>query len=149
MLTGLFACSVDTHRVCLPAQTLRRSRLPISTSTDSRPVAANNGTQNIGILLGKAEGTCRPLSISACTALPINVLTPAFNGDGKPDGAVTNGSAVSILPGNGDGTVGGDGLLDRAASISNNVEILLEKQTERFTWVPVFRSRGERLGYAC
>jgi hypothetical protein len=80
-----------------------------------------------------------------------------FNGDGIPDLAVANGSAVSVLLGNGDGTFqapvsyaagigpifvaagdfNGDGKLDLAVAISGGVRVLLGNGDGTFQTTPI------------
>jgi len=67
---------------------------------------ANNGSNNVSVLLGNGDGTFQsPVNYLAGPS-PSFMAAGDFNGDGKIDLAVTNGSAntVSILLGNGDGT---------------------------------------------
>jgi FG-GAP-like repeat/FG-GAP repeat len=71
-------------------------------------LALNSGSGNVSILLGNGDGTF----MTAVNfdlhpfAQPQSVATGDFNGDGRPDLAVsdTGGSTVSVLLGNGDGT---------------------------------------------
>ena len=112
---------------------------------------ANEGRNNISILLGKGDGTFQAAvnyGLGSGTPEPAAVAVGDFNGDGKLDLAVANAgtSNVTVLLGNGDGTfqapvdyaagsgfsvaVGdfnGDGKLDLAVAnvASNNISVLL------------------------
>jgi hypothetical protein len=109
---------------------------------------ANNGSNNVSILLGNGDGTFQAAVDYGAGTEPWSVAVGDFNGDGKLDLVVANeGGNVSILLGNGDGTfqaavnygaeseptsvaVGdfnGDGKLDLAVANygSSNVSILL------------------------
>jgi hypothetical protein len=101
------------------------------------------------ILIGNGDGTFQPRVDYATAKFPSQVAVGDFNGDGKPDLAVTDGEGyyrnVSILMGNGDGTfqppvdygagnqpfgiaVGdfnGDGKPDLVTSNFNTVSVLL------------------------
>jgi FG-GAP-like repeat/Cep192 domain 4/HYDIN/CFA65/VesB-like, Ig-like domain/FG-GAP repeat len=119
-------------------------------------VTADAGIGDISVLLGNGDGTFQPpVNYSSGSSLsdPQIVIAADFNGDGKPDLAVTdyNAGSVAILLGNGDGTfqqfhlytsgpisaVGlaagdfnGDGKLDLAVTnaaqnVGNTVSILL------------------------
>ncbi len=69
---------------------------------------ADSGSSVVGVFLGLGNGKLKPqVSYSTgMTVYPANVVTGDFNGDGKPDLAVTNSgsSVLGILLGNGDGT---------------------------------------------
>jgi len=71
-------------------------------------VTVNAGDDSISILLGKGDGTFLPAVTYPVTpgANPYYVAAGDFNGDGKPDLAVTDfyTNNISILIGNGDGT---------------------------------------------
>ena len=58
------------------------------------------------MLLGNGDGTFQAAVNYAAGSRPYSVAVGDFNGDGKPDLAVANGSSndVSVLLGNGDGT---------------------------------------------
>jgi len=109
---------------------------------------ANNGSNNVSILLGNGDGAFQAAADYGAGTEPYSVAVGDFNGDGKLDVVVANeGGNVSILLGNGDGTfqaavnygaeseptsvaVGdfnGDGKLDLAVANygSSNVSILL------------------------
>jgi hypothetical protein len=67
-----------------------------------------------------------PAANYAVAANPLDVVVGDFNGDGKADLATINGTQVSVLPGNGDGTFGaaqttaaGSGLRSAAAGDFN------------------------------
>ena len=72
-------------------------------------VVANNNFQSlstVSVLLGKGNGTFRPVVNYPVGAGPTGVAIADFNGDGKLDIAVANtaSSDVSLLYGKGDGT---------------------------------------------
>ena len=60
----------------------------------------------VKILLGNGDGTFAPMPALIPGSLPLAIATADFNGDGKPDLAVTNSSdgTLSIFLGKGDGT---------------------------------------------
>jgi hypothetical protein len=79
----------------------------------------NEADNTVSVLLGKVDGTFAPQVTYATGLGPLSIATGDFNGDGNLDLAVTNGdctlqmpplppgcngSTVSILLGNGDGT---------------------------------------------
>jgi FG-GAP-like repeat/Putative Ig domain len=73
-------------------------------------VSAGLGTSGLAVSLGNGDGTFAP-AIGSPISLGQNlyaIVVADFNGDGKPDVAVTDSSAndVYILLGNGDGTFG-------------------------------------------
>jgi len=80
--------------------------------TNEGTVAQSNGT--VSILLGKGDGTFSPapaVPISGGAGIgPYSITTADFNGDGKPDLAVTlsndttYGGGLAVLLGRGDGT---------------------------------------------
>jgi hypothetical protein len=70
---------------------------------------ANNGSNDVSVLLGNGDGTFQPAANYSTGLSPVSVAVGDFNGDGKLDLAVVNsgtnvGSNVSVLLGNGDGT---------------------------------------------
>ena len=68
---------------------------------------ANNGGNNVSVLLSNGDGTFFPATPSFDAGdTPIKVVAGDFNGDGIPDLAVLNYNAntLSVLLGNGDGT---------------------------------------------
>jgi hypothetical protein len=72
-------------------------------------VVANNNYQQpstVSVLLGKGDGTFKPVVNYPVGSGPAGIAIADFNGDGKPDIAVANtGSAnVSVLYGKGNGT---------------------------------------------
>jgi hypothetical protein len=142
-----------------------RFQAPLSFDAGSNPVSvavgdfnrdgiadlavANNGSDNVSVLLGKGDGTFQPAVNYATGSGPNSVTSADLNGDGIPDLIVANisGQSVSVLLGKGDGTfqqavdcpAGGplysvavadfnrDGFLDLAATdaSNNNVSVLL------------------------
>jgi hypothetical protein len=64
---------------------------------------------SVSVLLGNGDGTLQPHVDFAVGVTPVGLAVADFNGDSKPDLAVTNanlglGNTVSILTGKGDGT---------------------------------------------
>jgi hypothetical protein len=102
---------------------------------------------SVGILLGKGDGTFKPVKNYAAGLFPASVAVGNINGDGIPDLVVAAYDRVAILLGNGDGTFqtaasyftgsnpvsvklgdfNGDGILDLAVAnlLSNDVSVLL------------------------
>lgn len=82
------------------------------TSTAPNPpndlIVANSGSNNVTILLGNGDGTFTeaPGSPIAVGKNPRSIVVADFDGDGKPDFAVTNftDNSISVFQGNGDGT---------------------------------------------
>jgi hypothetical protein len=71
-------------------------------------VVANQGSDNISVVLGNGDGSFQPATNYAVGFIPQAVGVGDFDGDGKPDVAVANNfapSSVSVLLGNGDGTL--------------------------------------------
>jgi len=77
-------------------------------NADGRPdlAVANEGSNNLSILLGNANGTFQPPVNYAVGTNSTSVAVGDFNADGQPDLAVTNSgnNNVSILLGNGGGS---------------------------------------------
>jgi FG-GAP-like repeat/CobQ/CobB/MinD/ParA nucleotide binding domain len=74
-------------------------------------VSANQGTNNISILLGNGDSTFQVPRLFAAGSFPYALVIEDFNRDGFLDVAVSNagdvngnGSSISVLLGNGDGT---------------------------------------------
>jgi len=137
----------------------------VSRSDQSDP---NTGNNSASVVVTPRAGTTltfipAPASPFAVGALPTSIVVGDFNGDGKPDLAITNefGNSVSVLLGTGNGgftpapgspiaagngrspdgiTVGdfnGDGKLDIAfANEDNTVSVLLGTGNGGFTNVP-------------
>ncbi len=63
-------------------------------------------TSSVSVLLGNGNGSFQPAITMNLLAGATSVVVGDFNGDGKPDLAVTSGlnDAVEVLRGNGDGT---------------------------------------------
>jgi hypothetical protein len=63
------------------------------------------GFGNVGVLLGKGDGTFQPVVSYAADGRYISVASADFNGDGKADLVAANDlMTISVLLGNGDGT---------------------------------------------
>ena len=131
---------------------------------------AGNGKQDIvvtspfagqvSVLMGNGDGTFQPGVNYAEGALPYSVILADFNGDGKLDMAIAEGTCVTVRMGNGDGTFGsavnyvgtafslavgdfnGDGKLDLAAVRANDVQILLGNGDGTFQY-PLYFDSGE------
>ncbi len=59
----------------------------------------------ISLLLGNGDGTFQPITGLASSDYPTGIVAGDFNGDRKPDLAISNtGGPVSVFLGNGDGT---------------------------------------------
>jgi hypothetical protein len=117
---------------------------------------ANQGSNDVSILLGTGTGTFGTASNFAVGASPYSVASADFNGDGKLDLVVANSGSnnVSIIVGSGTGSFGvasnfavgsipysvsvadfnGDGNMDIATAnaASNNVSVLLGTGTGSF-----------------
>jgi hypothetical protein len=75
----------------------------------SNVVVADNGIDQVSVLLDKPDGTLEPAQNYAVEGAPVAVAVADFNGDGKLDIVTANdtpngGGTVSVLLGNGDGT---------------------------------------------
>jgi VCBS repeat-containing protein len=72
---------------------------------------ASNDTNTVSVLLGKGDGTFQPETTHAASVGPSGIAIADFDGDGKPDlvsanfGSNTARASLSLLLGNGDGTV--------------------------------------------
>jgi len=100
-----------------PNRIIRRSKgfsvgnNPVSAAVTSIETAqdlavANNGSNNVSVLLGNRDGTFQgPRNFPAATA-PVSVAVGDFNGDGVQDLVVANNGSDngSVLLGNGDGS---------------------------------------------
>jgi hypothetical protein len=73
---------------------------------NTRGTVLSNTLSNVGILLGRGDGTFLPYVDYTTHTASFSVVTGDFNGDGAPDLAVANQGSndVSVLLGNGDGT---------------------------------------------
>jgi hypothetical protein len=60
--------------------------------------------QGISVLLGNGDGTFQPPIYYALQTIPNDVVVADFNGDGKPDLALSGGFGLMVMLGNGDGT---------------------------------------------
>src|SRR4249920_3811620 len=69
-------------------------------------VGINDSSGKVMLFLGNGDGTfASPTSTTTSIAFVWSMVVSDFNGDGKPDVAVTNEATVlAILLGNGDGT---------------------------------------------
>src|SRR5262249_41562761 len=66
-----------------------------------------NADGTVSILLGRGDGSFHPISSLNVASVPLSsIAAGAFNGDGKPDLAVTQAGTklLTILTGKGDGT---------------------------------------------
>ena len=77
-------------------------------NNDGNPdfVVANEGSNNVSVLLGNGDGTFQAAKNYATGSTPQSIVVGDFNGDGKLDIAVTNSGSntISVLLGNGNGT---------------------------------------------
>jgi hypothetical protein len=82
----------------------RQDLVVANQNCESASYCGANGS--ISILLGNGDGTFQPHTEFASGAQPGSLAVGDFNGDGKPDLAVSNGTmdSVWVLLGNGDGT---------------------------------------------
>ena len=102
-----------------PAQSYPVGTAPVSVAVgdlngDGIPdlAAANGGSNNVSVLLGKGDGSFEPAVNFDAGVSPSNVVIADINGDGRPDIAVlvnqnltaSTPGAVSMLLGNGDGS---------------------------------------------
>lgn len=74
---------------------------------DARPdiAAINTGSDDVSILLGRLGGTFDPPLRFSLPGRPTSVAIGDFNNDGRLDAAVAGAQAISVLLGNGDGTL--------------------------------------------
>jgi Bacterial Ig-like domain (group 3)/FG-GAP-like repeat/FG-GAP repeat len=131
----------------------------------------SSGTGSVSVLLGNGDGTFQTAVSYPVGTNPTSAAVADFNGDGKPDLAVSNGGSgnLSLMLGNGDGSFqaavnyvtgtgpksvaagdfNGDGRTDLAVANegSNNVSILLGNATAlQFYPVTPCRVADTRLG---
>lgn len=112
-------CRIAAQVSFKPPQSYHVGTTPVSAAVadingDGVPdlVVANQGSNDVSVLLGKGDGTLRPPVNFAAGVSPTGVVVTDINGDGRPDIAVlVSGDplnsipgAVSMLLGNGDGT---------------------------------------------
>jgi len=71
-------------------------------------VTANNGSNSVGVLLGRGDGTFEPATNFPAGNTPFGVAIGDFNADGKLDVATADrgGNTVSVLLGSGNGAFG-------------------------------------------
>src|SRR5205823_6571764 len=100
-------CNLMTGPVNYAAGTTPRSVAVGDLNGDGKPdlAVANNGSNNLSILLGNGNGTFQTAVNYGAGSGPEAVAVGDFNRDGKADLVVANSGAttVSILAGNGDG----------------------------------------------
>ena len=65
---------------------------------------ANNGSNDVSVLLGNGDGTFQPPVNFPVGGSPNSIVMDYFNGDSIQDLAVANGNSISLLLGNGNGT---------------------------------------------
>jgi hypothetical protein len=65
----------------------------------------NHVGNSVSVLLGKPDGTFGPAVNASTGAGPVSLAVGDFNGDGKLDIATANNTDISVLLGNGDGTM--------------------------------------------
>ena len=69
-------------------------------------VITDFNNDKLSVLLGNGDGTFQPAIVTQTDSFPGGVAAADLNGDGKMDLVVASDLAVSIFPGNGDGTFG-------------------------------------------
>jgi uncharacterized repeat protein (TIGR03803 family) len=115
---------------------------------------ADNGSQNVGILLGNGDGTFQATSNFAAGTNPSSVTAGAFiTGNSSIDLAVANrsGNNVSVLIGNGDGTfhtpvnytVGSNPVSVTGAAFASNANIDLAVANSSSNNVSVLLGNGD------
>ena len=78
-------------------------KLDLAVSNNCPTNGCSSDISTVSILLGNGDGTFQP-HVDYPVGTPAGLAVADFNGDGKLDLAVANGSSVAILLGNGDGT---------------------------------------------
>ena len=105
----IFSCDFDSNSVSFAVGAAPEALALGDLNGDGFPdlIAANNGSANISVLLGKGDGTFQPAVNYPAGQNPIAIAISDFNGDGKLDVAIANAgsSTVSIFLGNGDGSL--------------------------------------------
>jgi microcystin-dependent protein len=116
----------------LPAASYPNSVAVADVNGDGKPdiITANNGSNNVSVLLGNGDGSFQAARTFAEGSHPMSVAVADVNGDGKPDLIVSNfrafnpttgkygNSSVSILLGKGDGTFGAPQTFDDGSAVN-------------------------------